>query len=96
MYSDLKLVLDPYFPKEEENDDGKQSLSADTLFKYLTLIKAASDDLDSDTLEKIVKEMKKYKFIEWEKEQFTKICNAVDDIDTETCFSLADEWIGKL
>ena len=96
MYSDLKLVLDPYFPKEEENDDGKPPIAGDALAKFLNYIKTASDDLDSDTLEKLIKQMKKYKYTGWEKEQFEKICNAVDDIDTETCFGLADEWLEKL
>lgn len=96
MYSDLKLVLDPYFPKVEENDDGKPPIPGNALTKYLTYVKTASDNLDSDALEKIVKEMKKYKYTDWEKEQFEKICNAVDDIDTETCFSLANEWLENL
>ena len=50
------------------------------------------ENLDMDAMEKVIKDMGQYSYSDAQRDIFEKLKNAVEDIDTERCEEILDEW----
>ena len=50
------------------------------------------DELDFDKMEKVIGAMEQYSFDGEYKQFFERLKNAVEDIDTEKCEKILEEW----
>jgi HPt (histidine-containing phosphotransfer) domain-containing protein len=89
-YQWYRGILAPYFV--EEKVTGNMEMSKEQYEDFVKRMRSAIDDLDSDGMETVIEEMKKYHYEQWEQEFFDQLEAAVEDIDTETCETILSEW----
>ena len=71
-------------------------MSKTELLGCFTNLRSALDKLDLDEMDTIMDYMLKYDYGEEESELFRKLKNAVDEIDSEACEEVLQQWESKL
>ena len=94
-YTAYESVLAPYCEEEQRSSKGGKQTSADVLKRQFKDLRVAMDELDSDKMEEVIKEMEKYSYDDNRKQLFEALKNAVEDIDTEKCEIILAEWEKK-
>ncbi len=90
-YVEYMALLEPYFPKEEPVT-GNGELEPEILRKYLENLKEAVGNLDMDSMEEQLVQMKGYEYPSEQMEWFNQLQEAIEAWDTETCEKLLNEW----
>ncbi|MDE7299672.1 MAG: PocR ligand-binding domain-containing protein [Lachnospiraceae bacterium] len=94
-YSGYLSVLEP-FCAEEEEEEGKQSISREELADCFRKLQAAVDDLDMDRMEEVILEMNQYHYSDWQLKLFGQLKDAVEEIDVDRCEEIMQSWREKL
>lgn len=94
-YTAYESVLAPYCEEEQRSSKGGKQTSTDVLKRQFKDLRVAMDELDSDKMEEVIKEMEKYSYDDNRKQLFEALKNAVEDIDTEKCEIILAEWEKK-
>ena len=94
-YYNYKSILAPYFEDQSGQQSGEQNgrqAEKDELQGFFTRMKEALDDLDLDAMAEIAQDMGRYSYDEGQKKLFDDLKGAVEDMDTETCEEILNEW----
>ena len=59
-------------------------------------MKMALEDLEMDRMEEVIHEMNRYHYEGWQKEMYTRLKDAVEEIDVDSCEIILQEWENKL
>lgn len=94
-YSQVKRCIQPFCQNLEE-EMKKNMMSKTELLGCFTNLRSALDKLDLDEMDTIMDYMLKYDYGEEESELFRKLKNAVDEIDSEACEEVLQQWESKL
>ena len=84
-------LLSPYFSAPKKTSS-KGRLSDKKLFELLGQFREATENLDSDEMDRLCAIINDYKFEGAEKELVKRLTEATGNIDVETCASIIDEW----
>ena len=88
------LVKKKWYRRFAEDESQKAELAAydkETVFKLLDDLSEACDNLDSDTMESIAEDLRKYDFPGEIKNEMNELFTAVDDIDTDKCIEIIEK-----
>lgn len=91
-YKSYIEVLAPYFTISKQDDSGKQVITKEELEKLFEKLRDAMDDLDMDAMEKVLEEMKQYRYADRSKELFEQLQEAVDNIDIDRTEEVLKCW----
>ncbi len=94
-YMFYKGILAPYFVKEEEEQSGRAA-EVEELKALFEQMEEAMENLDMDAMEHAIKDMNQYSYSDAQKDIFGRLKNAVEDIDTERCEEIIEEWKREL
>jgi HPt (histidine-containing phosphotransfer) domain-containing protein len=93
-YRSYLPVMKPFF---EEKGEEKELVSGNILQDFLAEMKDAGENLDIDAMESVLEKMKKYRYADAAQEMlFERLENAVEEIDTDVCEEIANEWLTLL
>lgn len=94
-YAKVKACIQPFCldPKDENQ---RNIISKTELLGCFKNLRIALDRLDLDAMAKVMNYMIKYDYKEEEGELFQKLKNAVDEIDSEACEEVLQQWESKL
>ncbi len=95
-YLSYRDVFAPFCPDEEEGENHKDEITIACLLKYFADMRMALEDLDMDKMEEVVHEMNRYSYEGWQQELFTRLKDAVEEIDVDSCEFILQEWENKL
>ena len=90
-YLAYEPVFAPYFAEQESEDD-KPEADYTALPELFGRLREAADNLDSDEMEELCSQICSYRYPDEQKEYPSKLKNACEDIDVDTCIELLDEW----
>ncbi len=90
-YASYVDMLRP-FCEEQEEVVGGVLLTKEQLFKYFAKIETGIDDLDTDSLEEIMEEMKAFSFAGNGGDYFKELREAVENLDIDTCSEIITKW----
>ena len=82
-YMFYKGILAPYFVKQEEEQSGRAAKNDEMSVLFGEM---------KEAMEKVIKDMGQYSYSDAQRDIFEKLKNAVEDIDTERCEEILDEW----
>lgn len=91
-YTAYAKILAPYMKEENSACDSKQQTSEDILKRQFEAMRTAMDELDSDKMEEVIREMEGYSYNDEHKRFFEQLKNAVEDIDTEKSEEILRQW----
>ncbi|MGN0402213.1 MAG: PocR ligand-binding domain-containing protein [Acetatifactor sp.] len=94
-YQSYKDILGAMFQTEKEEED-KQPSTDETLGSLLQALQEAMDNLDMDEMDRVKQELLSYSYEESRAEVVRKLCDAVEDIDVDTCEVLAEQLIDMI
>ena len=77
---------------EEEHKEPQIIVSEHTVIEKLDEMSEAVDELDIDHMDEVIKQMELYKFSGKTAEIFSKLCDAVKNIDVELCTDIIENW----
>ena len=93
-YANMKNVLADYVEKDEDSEnESKVIISKEKIKEILGKITEALDDLDSTTIDSLIKELQGVGFDNDEKELFIRLKDASEEYDYDTCEEIVAEWI---
>lgn len=95
-YLGYRFVFKPFLPDENAEDVGQDSLSAAALGRHFSDMRMALEDLEMDRMEEVIHEMNRYHYEGWQKEMYTRLKDAVEEIDVDSCEIILQEWENKL
>lgn len=93
-YKEYKRILAPYFPDKDTSESSslKKSITKESLTEIFSKMQLALDELDIDSMEEILEEIKNYSYSEDENKFLVKLSDAVEEIDTELCEEIIKDW----
>jgi signal transduction histidine kinase/response regulator of citrate/malate metabolism len=91
-YRSYKEVLEPFFVKEEENNEGKQEISSSLLNQLFAEMRDALENLDFDRIESAVEKMGQYKYEDWQAELYNQLKEFSEDMDVDGCEQIIEQW----
>ncbi len=91
MYRNYQNILKDYAPTKEK-EKGKEKISKQIVISLCDQLAEAADMLDLDTMEMLVKELKKYQFDDREKDYLLQVEEAVQNIDSDSLIEVLDKW----
>lgn len=91
-YAGYRSILEPFCADIQEEDDGKEEISAEVLQNCFCEMRKAVDNLDMDGMEETIREMDGYRYEGWQKEIFARLKEAVEEIDVDNCEAIMEEW----
>ena len=71
-------------------------MSAAALQQHFTDMRMALEDLEMDRMEEVIHRMNRYHYEEWQKEMFTRLKDAVEELDVDSCEMILQEWEKRL
>ncbi|MBR6222726.1 MAG: response regulator [Lachnospiraceae bacterium] len=83
--------LSKYFKEDEAEKKDLPIMPDEMLESIKKTLLTACDDLDMDVLEEKRDELKKFNYDDATKEKIKRICDAIDDFDTEACLEILEE-----
>ena len=95
-YKSYIEVLAPYFAISKQDDSDKQVIGAETLENLFVRLREAMDDLDMDSMEEVLEEMKKYRYEGGAKELFEQLQESIDNIDIDRTEEVLKCWESML
>lgn len=90
MYGAYLPVLAPLF--EEQEEGGKEEISAQALNGCFLKLSEAVDNLDMDMMEEVIAEMGRYRYAGWQQELFGQLKDAVEEVDVDGCEAIMKQW----
>lgn len=97
-YYNYFYILRPYFPEElivQEEDSLDNLISPDILADAFEKMQVAMDNLDMDGMNEVVQILSSYQFPTEQTKFFQKFCNAVENLDVDTCEEIIPQWKEK-
>lgn len=91
MYEHLYDVLEPIFP-DSHNSEGKPPVTGEILSEVFTDMMLAIDDLDMDGMDDAIHKLDEYSFDGENRELYSRLCEAVSDMDPDACETVINEW----
>lgn len=91
LYLSYLPVLEP-FCKEEEKESTQGEITKEALAAFFSDMRNALEELDMDNMEAVIRDMSEYSYEGKQKEYFTELKEAVEDIDTEACEEIMEKW----
>lgn len=88
----LKESLDDAFELNSGKQQDRLQIEPIMLKQYLTMLRAAMEDLDTDTADAIVEELQQYAFNKNASGRLKALAVAVRNLDIEGAVYLLDEW----
>lgn len=92
-YFKYYYILQPYFPDDindllrHKTDISKEQLAA--CFRHL---RDALDDLNMDSINQVIQEMKQFHFSHDDDKLFQKLIGAADNLDVDMCEEILSQW----
>ena len=75
-----------------EKKSGEKEITGETLADLFQRMQDAMEELDSDEMEEVLKEMEEYSFEGGQRELLERLRSSVEDIDTEQAEAVLEEW----
>lgn len=96
-YLHLDKVLTPYFAEDDivPLKEAAQPITKEMLQRVFHDMHEAITELDFDQVEGILLEMDAFCYEGWRKEFYSRLKEAAEEIDVETCESILEEWEKK-
>lgn len=91
LYSHYADVLRPFFP-EKQTTASKPPITSQVLTEVFTNMIQAINDLDIDRMEACIQKLDAYSFDETNQELYSKLCDAVSDMDPDACEEVISNW----
>lgn len=91
LYAHYQDILSPFFPEKHEVE-GKPPITSDVLTEVFAEMKQAIDDLDMDKMDDAIHTLDGYSFDDENHELYIKLCEAVADMDPDTCEAVITDW----
>ena len=91
LYSHYADVLSPLFP-EKSSAEGKPPITRQALAEVFAAMTQAVNDLDMDKMEACIQKLDQYSFDETNQPLYTKLCEAVSDLDPDACEDVISTW----
>ena len=85
-------LLAPYCAEPEAEPAAKEEITGERLQQFFADMREAADNLDLDSMEKVGEAMRGYAYPAAEEEFLHRLLQAVEDIDTDACCEIVDEW----
>lgn len=95
-YLGYRFVFKPFLPDESAEAAGQDSISTVALGRHFSDMRMALEDLEMDRMEEVIHEMNRYHYEGWQKEMYTRLKDAVEEIDVDSCEIILQEWENKL
>lgn len=93
MYKDLLQKLSACFPDTSGAEEDLPEISEDELKDMLDKIKAACDEFDTDSLEEIGAELKKYSWPADKHDDIHALCSAIEGMEVITCEEILEKLL---
>ena len=90
-YEKYYNILKPYFT-EDETSSQKININSEVLQQCFLNMESALDELDIDSIDEVISEMRKYSYNEEQQRLFTELENAADNIDVDSCTEILEKW----
>ena len=75
-----------------EKKSGEKEITGETLADLFQRMQDAMEELESDEMEEVLKEMEEYSFEGGQRELLERLRSSVEDIDTEQAEAVLEEW----
>lgn len=85
-------LLADYFFEEKCDEEEKPVMDPEQLKFYFSNIKIAIEDFDVDVTDKIIEDMKNYRFDNEQADLFVSLDDANTNLDSELVIKIIDEW----
>ena len=90
-YRSYLTVLKP-FCDEDEDDTPKESATLEDLRDCFANMRTAIENLDMDLMEEVSAKLNRYSYDDTQQEIFSRLKEASDAMDVDTCESIIQEW----
>ena len=90
-YAHYTDVLAPFFPEKQSSVD-KPPISLPVLMEAFDCIEQAINDLDMDQMDAVIQKLDAYQFDEDTAVLYSKLCEAVSDMDPDACEEVINHW----
>lgn len=97
LYRSYHDILKPYFEETAFKASPTDTIAtSETILLAFEHMEAAIDELDMDCMEAAAKELESYHYEGDEAKLYKRLCQAVQNLDTEACEAVMEEWKFKL
>lgn len=89
-------VLQPFCSEKKKENTDKKEITTQLLCDFFAQMRDALDNLDSDGMEFVTQKMEQYRYDGWQEALFSRLKEAVDEIDVDACEEIIGQWEEKL
>lgn len=92
IYTHYYDILQPYFSSPKASAESSNKITGEKLEKIFDKIAHAIDNLNLDEMEECTRELEVYNYDEEEAKLYSRLCEAVAEMDPDMCEEVISDW----